>query len=87
MAKLLGFWFDVVYKSGVENKAVDALSRQQGDLLNTIVPFPTWPQGRHIQEEVARDPILKEIVDALHRDPHSSWVMNPMVIFCFTRVA
>lgn len=73
MAKLMGFQFDVVYKAGVENKVADALSRQQGDLqLMTIASFPIWQQGRDVHKEVLHDPILKQILEDLGNDPHSS---------------
>lgn len=72
MARFVGFQFDVVYKAGVDNKAADALSRQYEDVvLNSIVSFPIWQQGKQVQEEVAKAPFLSEIIAAVRQDPNA----------------
>ncbi|KAI5420541.1 hypothetical protein KIW84_044369 [Lathyrus oleraceus] len=71
MAKLLGFDFEVVYKVGVENKVVDTLSRQHEDAeLQTIKSYPIWQQSSQLQQEVSNDPLLKNIVEAIQKDPN-----------------
>lgn len=72
MAKLLGFDFEVVYKVGVENKVADALSRQHEDAeLQTIKSYPFWQQSNQLQQEVSNDPLLKNIVEAIQKDPNA----------------
>ena len=72
MAKLLGFDFEVVYKVGVENKVADALSRQHEDAeLQTIKSYPIWQQSSQLQQEVSNDPLLKNIVEAIQKDPNA----------------
>lgn len=62
MAKLLGCDFEVIYKVGVENKIVGTLSRQHEEaVLNTMLSFLIWTQGRQLQQEVLKDPTLKSI--------------------------
>jgi hypothetical protein len=45
--KLLGLQYKVIYKKGILNKAVDALSRQdhQEDLIAISISKPTWMES------------------------------------------
>ena len=69
IAKLLGYQFEVVYKSGPDNKAADALSRvfEDGELRN-IISFPIWLQGQQVQGEQQSDSFLKRVVDNIQQD-------------------
>ena len=72
MAKLFGFDFEVVYKVGGENKVADALSRQDEDAeLQAIKSYHIWQQSNQLQQEVSTDPLLKNIVEAIQKDPNA----------------
>ena len=72
MAKLLGYHFEVVYKHGPENKAVDSLSRmfEEGE-LNSITSFPIWLQLQQVQQEVEHDEKLKKVIEDIQVDSNS----------------
>ena len=63
--KLLGFNFDINYKSSKENRAADALSRQEEGSYNSFLSSPTWEEGYHLVQEANQDPVLQKIKAAL----------------------
>ncbi|WVZ06906.1 hypothetical protein V8G54_020252 [Vigna mungo] len=67
VSKLLGFDFEIKYKSGRENTTADALSRQQLWALTTF-QFYEWDEVYH---EVQMDEKLREIIQELLRDPNA----------------
>lgn len=63
---MLEFDFDIVYRSGCENKAVDALSRKPIEERELKVLSFAIPVGvDKIQEEVMKDERLKQIIHDL----------------------
>jgi hypothetical protein len=45
LLKLLQFNYTIEYKKGKENKAADALSRRDSNLLSLTVIQPTWTES------------------------------------------
>ena len=62
IAKLLGYFFEVVYKPGLENKAADALSRMPPVVHLYNLTAPTLIDLKVIKEEVEKDDRLKLIM-------------------------
>ena len=60
VVKLLGFNFDINYKSSKENRVVNALSRQEEGSYNSL-SSPTWEEGYHLVQEANQDPVLQKI--------------------------
>ncbi|KAL4026410.1 hypothetical protein IC575_014840 [Cucumis melo] len=61
-AKLLGYFFEVIYNSGLENKAVDALSRVTSMVHLNQLTAPALIDLKVIKEEVENDDHLKDII-------------------------
>lgn len=66
-AKLLGFDFDIIYKEGGLNRAVDALTRRDEEVELATVSIPSWVDWGRLQEEVRADPELAVIITTLDR--------------------
>ncbi|KAA0033504.1 transposon Tf2-1 polyprotein isoform X1 [Cucumis melo var. makuwa] len=62
VAKLLGYSFEVVYKSGLENKATDTLSRKPVEVLNFGISVPILIDLTTIKEEVEKDVMLQKVI-------------------------
>lgn len=62
VTKLLGYDFDIKYKPGTENRAVDALSRQLNYSAISTIQCQEW-EG--LEEEIQVDPKLRQIVQDL----------------------
>jgi len=59
-----------VYKVGVSNRVVDALSRRDEDKELQGISRPFWPDIPEI-EEVKKDPVLAKILEDLKVNPNS----------------
>lgn len=72
LAKLLRYQFEVKYKPGPENKAVDALSRcfDEGE-MNTIISYPLWDDRKKILEEIATDPYIQQLTSKVQENPEA----------------
>lgn len=72
-AKLLGYWFDIIYKPGPTNKGADALSRmfEEGE-FKAIASYPRWAEGAELVHEAHQDTKLASIIAALKADPSSN---------------
>ncbi|KAL4013706.1 hypothetical protein IC575_025889 [Cucumis melo] len=62
IVKLLGYSFEVVYQLGLENKAVDALSRISPIVQLNQITAPALMDVEIIKEEIRKDPTLQKII-------------------------
>ncbi|CAH9084949.1 unnamed protein product [Cuscuta europaea] len=71
VAKLLGYDFEIEYKTWVSNTAADALSRK-GEIMDlAAVSMPEWLGLADIEEEQKKNNFLREIIQTLATDPAS----------------
>ncbi|WVZ14471.1 hypothetical protein V8G54_012037 [Vigna mungo] len=76
LAKLLGYEFEIAYRSGATNKVVDALSRQleepeTAELELKGISRPFWQDFQEIMGEVQQDIVLQKIITDLDNNPDS----------------
>ncbi|WVZ12616.1 hypothetical protein V8G54_017146 [Vigna mungo] len=76
IAKLLGYDFEIVYKTGAANKAADALSRQfegedEGEKELSVIARPFWQDFGEIMQEVEVDEFLQKVMNDVRRDPNT----------------
>lgn len=64
----MGFDFEIKYKSGIENKAADALSRKLQFSALSTVQFVEWDD---LEEEISRDEKLRKMVQDLMLDSNA----------------
>ncbi|KAD2805797.1 hypothetical protein E3N88_39174 [Mikania micrantha] len=84
VAKLLGYDFEIHYKSGRMNRAADALSRQaEYGQVNTLCSGPVWVQGAQLIEEAQGDPHIQEVMQGCLTDPskHPGYTVKKGVLF------
>lgn len=64
----MGYQFNIVYKSSLENKGVDALSQMHDSLeLQSLLHYPTWLGFDEVLKEVHVDVVLQKIITALEK--------------------
>ncbi|TYJ97524.1 transposon Tf2-1 polyprotein isoform X1 [Cucumis melo var. makuwa] len=68
LSKLLGYSFEVVYKPGLENKAVGALSRKPPDIQLNSISAPYFVDLQVIKEQVEKDEKLKKVIANLSKE-------------------
>lgn len=68
VVKLLGYCFDIVYKSGLDNRGVDTLFRMHDITeLQPIVYYPEWLGSQTNSDEVHQNDKLEGIIDDLQQ--------------------
>ena len=65
MCKLLGFDFEIHYKAGHLNQAVDALSRRPTGAKCASLVSPQWREWDKIKNKLLIDEFLKRILNDL----------------------
>lgn len=65
LTKILGYDFEIHYKPGLENKAADALSRVQEDVLLIAISVPSVISIPDLRAHLASDPLLSKIIQDL----------------------
>jgi len=75
ISKLLGFYFEIKYKPGKENRVVDALSRQIQYAAIYTVRFLEWDD---LEAEIKKDTRLQQIIQDLlmKTREHSGYHIN-----------
>lgn len=71
ISKLMGYRFEIQYYPSLENKAADALSRVPPVTHLAMLTAPAFLDAKVIQNEVARDPHLVEVIAELAKDDES----------------
>ncbi|KAD5961580.1 hypothetical protein E3N88_13053 [Mikania micrantha] len=70
VAKLLGYDFEIQYKTGKSNRAADALSRQtEYGAFNNLCSGPSWVQGSQLIEEARQDVNIQKIIQGCTLNP------------------
>ena len=73
LLKLLGFYYEIIYRKGAENSVVDALSRHIEDSHFHAISSPIFSHLTDIKQEYQADPALSLLIDRLQS---SQFVLN-----------
>ena len=68
LTKLMGFDFEIQYRSGLENKATDALSRIPGKAELHAISIPSWVDWAQLRSDISKDPQLQQILHFMSQD-------------------
>jgi len=83
MVKLMGFQFEIHYRPGLENKAVDGLSRINHTTAFMALTVPRVVQLDQLPREVEADDKVQRIIKDLQTDPTSQpnfqWVGSQLL--------
>ncbi|WVZ13310.1 hypothetical protein V8G54_017840 [Vigna mungo] len=75
ITKLMGYDFDIVYKTGSSNRVANALSRKGEWGIEEVelraISRPYWNDYQEVLKEVEEDESLKKIIDDIKKDPNS----------------
>ena len=83
LIKLIGYDFEIIYRSGKENKAADALSRLHeplgsSTLMRISSPIATWVE--QLKQEWQQDQAIQNLIQEIQLNPTShpkfSWENN-----------
>jgi hypothetical protein len=87
LVKLMGYNFTIEYKKGLENSAVDNLSRKehQGLAMALSSPVPNWVEP--IKEEISREKELQDLVARIQQgEAIGPWSLKLGLIFFKDRI-
>jgi hypothetical protein len=87
LVKLMGYNFTIEYKKGLENSAVDSLSRKehQGLAMALSSPVPNWVEP--IKEEISREKELQDLVARIQQgEAIGPWSLKLGLIFFKDRI-
>lgn len=78
LSKLLGYFYDIVYKSGTQNRVADALSRvhDPGPQLMAIT-IPHFDFLQKPKMSFLNDPDLQELIKMVQQDPTKNSTPSP----------
>jgi len=83
LLKLMGYQFDIQYRSGWENRAADALSRINHSAGLFAITVPKVIQLEQLAKEVEADGDLQKLIQAIQRDPSAKpdyqWANNQLL--------
>lgn len=72
LSKLLGYDYEIIYRSGSSNRAADALSRVHDDSGSLhVISSPTFTGIDEISRECHEDSDMRSIIDALQQNAQS----------------
>lgn len=71
VSKLMGFEFDIRYRTGASNKVADALSRKEPMEECNTVEAGMWESWEVLQDEIARDEFIQQVKGELEINPTS----------------
>lgn len=88
VSKLLGYEFEIVYKTGASNKAADALSRKTISAECSVMGGPQWRQWDHLRKEVETDPFFMKILNDLkgYSEAHKGFSIQNDLLFYKSRL-
>lgn len=88
VTKLMGYDFDIQYRSGASNRVADALSRVSDQVECTTLVVPQWQHWDTLRTELAEDDFLKKLKDNITSgtQSHVGFTVEQGVLFYKNRL-